>query len=163
MTDDWIPAAVNRFERPLRLYASRLLGDEHRGADAVQDAFLQLCRQPRAEVEPKLGPWLFTVVRRRCLDLLRKENRMTLLDDAPMPPPARDPGPAESAELRDSSHDVLSRLKSLPAQQHEAVRLKFQHQFSYREIADVMGLSESHVGVILHHALKSLRTQMLPT
>lgn len=88
---------------------------------------------------------------------------MTLLDDAPMPPPAREPGPAEAAELRDSSQDVLSRLKTLPAQQHEALRLKFQNQFSYREIADVMGLSESHVGVILHHALKSLRTQMLPT
>lgn len=86
---------------------------------------------------------------------------MTLLDDAPMPPPAQEMGPAESAELRDSARDVLSRLKALPAQQHEAVRLKFQNQFSYREIADVMGLSESHVGVILHHALKSLRTAMV--
>lgn len=34
---------------------------------------------------------------------------------------------------------------------------KFLQQFSYREIAEVMGLSESHVGVLLHQAIKTLR------
>jgi RNA polymerase sigma-70 factor (ECF subfamily) len=158
MTDDWITTAVSRYEAPLRLYATRLLGDADRAGDMVQDAFLQLCRQPRAEVEPKLGPWLFAVVRRRVVDLVRKEHRMTALDELPLP--AREMGPADRAETNDSARKLLVKLHDLPAKQHEAVRLKFQNQFSYREIAEVMGLSESHVGVLLHQALKSLRAGM---
>jgi RNA polymerase sigma factor (sigma-70 family) len=114
----------------------------------------------RSVIEPKLGPWLFTVVRRRIIDCLRKENRMTGLDHAPTIASPRERGPAEIAEVNDSAKHLILKMQTLPAQQHEAVRLKFQNQFSYREIADVMGLSESHVGVILHQALKSLRAAM---
>ena len=154
MADDWVLAAVTQYERPLLAYVRRLFGDEHRGFDVVQDAFLQLLKQVRAEVEPRLAPWLFAVCRRRVVDILRKENRMVALHDAPF---TRDAGPLELAEVKDSARAVLAQLPGLPPQQHEAVRLKFQNQFSYREIADVMGLSESHVGVLLHQALKTLR------
>lgn len=156
MADDreWIVAAARRFERPLLAYVRRLLGDPHRGRDVVQDAFLQLCRQPRAAVEPRLAAWLFTVCRRRAVDILRKENRMTTLS---ADPPAAAAGPADALERKDTAAAVLARLSGLPANQQEAVRLKFLQQFSYREIAEVMGLSESHVGVLLHTALTTLR------
>ena len=72
-------------------------------------------------------------------------------------PPAAATGPAEALETKDAAAAVLARLAGLPANQQEAVRLKFQNQFSYREIGEVMGLSESHVGVLIHLALKSLR------
>ena len=72
-------------------------------------------------------------------------------------PMARDPDPEHRAEQRDSAEIVMTRLSELPAEQGEAVRLKFQNQFTYREIAQIMGLSESHVGVLLHTALKTLR------
>lgn len=154
MADDWVLAAVRQYERPLLAYVRRLFGDEDRGRDVVQDAFLQLLKQSRDAVEPRLAPWLFSVCRRRVVDVLRKERRMVALHDSPH---TRDAGPAEAAETKDSTRALLARLPDLPPQQHEAVRLKFQNQFSYREIADVMGLSESHVGVLLHQALKTLR------
>ncbi len=151
---DWIVAAARRFERPLLAYVRRLLGDPHRGQDVVQDAFLQLCKQSRAEVEPRLAAWLFAVCRRRVVDVLRKENRMTSLS---ADPPAAADGPADALEHKDATEAVLARLSRLPANQQEAVRLKFLQQFSYREIAEVMDLSESHVGVLLHTALTTLR------
>lgn len=156
MTDDreWIVAAARRYERPLLAYVRRLLDDPHRGQDIVQDAFLQLCQQSRAEIEPRLAPWLFTVCRRRVVDILRKENRMTNLS---VDPPTGAIGPDETLERRDAADAILAKLSRLPANQQEAVRLKFLQQFSYREIAEVMGLSESHVGVLLHMALKTLR------
>jgi RNA polymerase sigma factor (sigma-70 family) len=152
---DWVVAAAQRFERPLLAYVRRLLGDDHRGQDIVQEAFLRLCRQPRAEVEPRVGPWLFTVCRRHVVDVLRKENRMSALSETAEP--AARTEPADAVEARDLSRAVLQRLASFPASQQEAVRLKFLQQFSYREIAEVMGLSESHVGVLIHTALKKLR------
>lgn len=153
---DWVVEAARRFERPLLAHVGRLLGDEARGRDVVQEAFLKLCRQTRAAVEPRLAPWLFAVCRRHVVDILRKENRMTALTEAAEPMTPRT-GPAEAAETTDLSRAVLARLAGFPPSQQEAVRLKFLQQFSYREIAEVMGLSESHVGVLIHTALKKLR------
>ena len=151
---DWITAAAGRHERPLLAYVHALLGDRHKSQDVVQEAFLELCRADRAAIEPRLAAWLFAVCRRRAIDILRKETRMTALSADPPAPPA-DPGAA--LERDDAAAAVAARLLRLPADQREAVRLKFQGQLSYREIAGVMGLSESHVGVLLHLALKTLR------
>src|SRR5215211_6326161 len=96
---DWIVAVARRYERPLLAYVRRLLGDPDRGRDVVQDAFLQLCRQPRAEVEPRLAPWLFAVCRRRVVDILRKENRMATLSTDP---PSAANGPADALEHKDA-------------------------------------------------------------
>ena len=71
--------------------------------------------------------------------------------------PAVNREPSETVEATDLSRAVLRRLESFPPSQQEAVRLKFLQQFSYREIAEVMNLSESHVGVLIHTALKKLR------
>ena len=155
----WVAAAVGRFERPLLAYVRGLLNDRHRGRDVVQEAFLELCRASRSEVEPKLAPWLFTVCRRRVLDILRKEQRMTSLT---VEPPGKHAGPAEQFETQDAAAAVLARLAELPAGQQEAVRLRFLQSFSYREIAGVMGLTESHVGVLLHTAIKTLRQTCTP-
>lgn len=155
---DWIREAAGRYERPLLAYVRGLLGDPHRCRDVVQEAFLELCRADRAAVEPKLAPWLFTVCRRRAVDALRKDRRMSAMTLSPgADPPTLERGPAEVLEVRDATRAVFARLASLPASQQEAVRLRFLQQFSYRDIAGVMGLSESHVGVLLHLALKTLR------
>lgn len=151
---DWITATVSRFEKPLFVYVRGLLGRTGREADIVQEAFLELCRADRADVEPKLAPWLFTVARRRALDHLRKDKRMTLLTTDP-PSAAR--SAADELERHDSTEAVMARLERLPANQREVVRLKFLEQFSYREIAGVTGLSESHVGVLIHTAIQTLR------
>lgn len=162
MTTDreWVLAAVRRYERPLLAYVRRLLPDGDRGRDVVQDAFLQLLRQPRAALEARLAPWLFAVCRRRAIDILRKDHRMPATLHPVADPPARGPEPAQAAEARDTMCAVIRHLADLPADQNEAVRLRFQNQFSYREIAEVMGLSESHVGVLLHHAMKALRAKL---
>ena len=81
---------------------------------------------------------------------------MTALSDT-LDPPATRNGPAEMVEASDLSRAVLDRLAGFPPTQQEAVRLKFLQQFSYREIADVMNVSESHVGVLIHTAIKKLR------
>src|SRR5690242_6119246 len=90
----WVRSAVSQFERPLTLYAARLLGDAERARDVVQDTVLKLCVQDRAEVDPHLAEWLFTVCRHRALDVLRKEKRMTRLsDDQVQLRPSAEPGP----------------------------------------------------------------------
>jgi RNA polymerase sigma factor (sigma-70 family) len=157
---DWILAAVRRYERPLLAYVRGFLGEVERSRDVVQDAFLQLCRQSerkRKALEPRLAAWLFALCRNRSLDILRKEKRMIAAPEFVEETVCE---PDDAAEAQDSAVAVREQLARLPRQQGEAVRLKFEHGFSYREIGDVMGLSESHVGVLLHQAMKALRVKL---
>lgn len=155
--EDWITIAVERFGRPLTQYAYGLLDDADAARDVVQDTFLRLCAQRRERVESRLAPWLFTVCRNRAMDVLRKERRMTALTESHDALLTADPPNAPPGPTADSITDALRRL---PPNQREVIRLKFLNQMSYREIGKVTGLSESHVGVLIHNGMKTLRRYM---
>ena len=92
----WVTTALEEFEGRLTLYASRMLCDEHKARDVVQETFLRLCRQDRSRLEGHLAPWLYTVCRRLVLDEMRRNGRMahaaeTTLDRRP----GAEPDPAE--------------------------------------------------------------------
>jgi RNA polymerase sigma factor (sigma-70 family) len=157
----WIRSAVEQFEGPLTLYASRLLGDAETARDVVQDTFLRLCSQSREHVDGRLAEWLFTVCRNRSLDVLRKENRMTQLSDEQIQiRTSADPGPTELIERQESTAQVLGLLDALPKGQREVIRLKFQNGFSYQEIARISGYSVGNVGYLIHVGLKTIRGQL---
>ena len=68
--------------------------------------------------------------------------------------------PPDVLTAQETNSRILILLESLPANQQEVIRLKFQDNLSYREIAEVTGLSISNVGVQLHNGLKQLRHRM---
>jgi len=157
----WIRDALERYERPLVRYALRLTGDVELAQDAVQDTFLRLCRRTPAELGDHLAPWLFRVCRNRALDLVRKEQHMNRSADGQathLTSPA--PGPGALAEHRDAQSRILVAVTTLPARQQEVVRLKFQNELSYKEIGEVMGLTVTNVGFLVHTAIKALREQL---
>jgi RNA polymerase sigma-70 factor (ECF subfamily) len=157
----WVIEAVERYEGSLTLYAARLLGDTDRARDVVQDAFLKLCGQSPAELHGRMAEWLFTVCRNRALDILRKERRMNILSDEQAAGCASsEHDPAESLELRDSSAKVMDVLETLPPNQREVIRLKFQNGFSYREISRISGHTVSNVGFLIHTGMKTLRQRL---
>ena len=157
----WVRSAVERFEAPLTLYASRLLGNADSARDVVQDTFLRLCTQDKDHVDGRLAEWLFTVCRNRALDVLRKESRMTQLSDEHVRVrTSPDPGPSEKVERRETTTRVLDLLESLPTGQREVIRLKFQNGFSYQEISRISGYSVGNVGYLIHVGLKTIRGQL---
>ncbi len=165
-TDDrsaWVRDALERFEGPLVAYATSVLGDGHAARDVVQDTFLRLVSADRAHVEPILPRWLYAVCRHRAVDLIRrgrvaaKSNAESL--DALAPRHGSAP-PEEAAAVKDDASRVLAVLATLPPGHQEVLRLKLAHGLSYADIAQVTGLSVSHVGVKLHEAMKSLRARL---
>ena len=63
-------------------------------------------------------------------------------------------------ENRDSASHVLEAVESLSEQEQEVLRLKFQEGLKYREIANITGRTTNAVGVMIHTAIKKLRTQL---
>ena len=164
MTKDaaWIEACVARWERPLIAYARRIVGDDDEARDVVQDAFLRLCRQPREEVDNHLAEWLFTVVRNCAIDHLRKERPMHSIADHHIEEVATATAMAPFAriEAEEASSGLLGALASLPRNQQDCIRLKFQQDLSYRQISGVTGLSETNVGYLIHIGIKTLRERL---
>jgi RNA polymerase sigma factor (sigma-70 family) len=157
---EWFRTVVDRYEGPLVRYAKSITGDTERARDVVQEAFLRLHRLNGSRPD-NVQAWLYTVCRRQALDVLRKETRMKTLDHAqaavcecPMPTQV------SAVEHRESQRQLLRLLADLPANQQEVVRLKFQDGLSYRDIAEITGLTSSNVGYLLHIALKRLREQL---
>jgi RNA polymerase sigma factor (sigma-70 family) len=159
--ESWVRDAVASFEGPLTLYAARLLHDADRARDVVQETFLKLCSSDQASIDGHLAEWLFTVCRNRALDVLRKENRMTQLrDEQVLRCLSPNPGPLDLAERRELSARALELLESLPANQREVIRLKFQNGFSYQEISRISGHTVSNVGYLIHAGIKALRLNL---
>lgn len=160
--EGWAVEALERFEKPLLAYARRFTGDLDAARDLVQDAFLELCKQPLASDDPRLGPWLFRVCRNRAIDRLRKESPVRLWEEPDrMPDAALDT--ERDAETRDEANRLAESLRTLPPRQGEAVWLKFHAGLSYRQIAEVMDESVSNVGFLLHTAIQDLRRRLRGT
>lgn len=158
---DWIRSALDRYEGELVRYAQRLTGDSEQARDVVQETFLRLCRQDHAELDGRLGKWLFTVCRNRAIDVRRKESRMTALaEPKTAETSSREPSPATTAEDRDAAGHIQEMIQSLPDNQQEVLRLRFQSSLSYKEIAEVTGLTVTNVGFLIHRGLKTVRERM---
>lgn len=156
--------AVAEYEMLLTGYACNLTQDLEMARDVVQDTFIKLYAQEPDRIDgPGLKAWLFTVCRNRALDLMRRRRRLVSLEDSTVnqfTDPA--PSPDRIAADQDETDLILKTFRRLPANQAEVLRLKFQSDLSYQEIAEVTGLSPSNVGFLIHTGLKRLRSLLAP-
>jgi len=156
----WIVAALDQYEGHLVRYAAWILGDLERAREVVQETFLRLCREQPARVGDHLAQWLFTVCRNLAFDVRKKENRMSPLKDPETLPTTCD-RPATSLEHEETMSHVLRVMETLPKNQREVLRLKFQCDLSYKEISEITKLSVTNVGFLIHTAIKTMRKEML--
>jgi len=155
---DWILSALKSYEGRLVRYAMSLTRNIETARDVVQETFLRLCDEDRAKVEGQLKAWLFKVCRNKAIDVLRKESRMTTVDNSELDTRhSPDPSPYDSLAAEEKTKSVITAVDSLPERQRELIRLKFQEGMSYKEISEVTSLSVSNVGFILHQAMTALR------
>ena len=86
---------------------------------------------------------------------------MTGISDAQLQLQSRS-GPEVSATLEQEEQlaDVLKILSTLPTNQQEVLRLKFQNDLSYLEISQVTNLTVGNVGFLIHTGLKTIRERV---
>lgn len=159
----WLQSVFDRLERPLLVYCQRLTGgDADRSQDCVQEAFLRLCKTSRAQVESYVDAWLFKTCRNIAMDIHRQESRMAKQSHelATSTMASREADPHEAIVDREQKATLQECIDSLPALEKEAVLLRLGQGLSYKQISEVMDLSVSYVGVLLHQALGRLRSTM---
>jgi RNA polymerase sigma factor (sigma-70 family) len=130
----------DRYGRPAYGLALRILRDESLAEDAVQEAFLTVWRTAARFVpeKGKASTWILTLVHRRAVDVVRREQRRRAdsLEHAPEPGGG---GADEEAWLRLQRERVQAALKQLPDQQREALELAYYGGFTQSELAERLG------------------------
>ena len=154
-------------ESPLLCYALRYTGDAGLAEDVVQEAFMKLHVEFGEVQMPQR--WLYRTVRNLALNKRRDEGRTVSLNAADG---ERDTAtdPTDPSTIPDEQNIRLEGiglvrlgLETLDERSRELVRLKFNDELSYKEIAARTGLTISNVGFILHHALKAIAAELAKT
>jgi RNA polymerase sigma-70 factor, ECF subfamily len=148
----------------------RILGDRVAAEDVLQEAFFRVWVRSTT-FDSRRGPftaWLFTIIRRLCIDRLRHQSVrppvVDLLegDDGPsidgLPQPSE--GVPEIAQARSLRDMVLRALRTLPRDQSEVLLLSYYGGFSRREIAARLGQPEGTVHTRARLGLKKLRAAL---
>jgi len=156
--DEALAELYDRFGRPAYGLALRILRDPALAQDAVQDAFLTAWRTAPAFDPARGAPssWLMTIVHRRAVDVVRREDRRRAspLDDAPV---ASGDATDEAAEVRAERRRVQAALETLTANEREAIELAYYGGLSQSEIAERLGVPLGTVKSRMFAGLARLR------
>ena len=127
--------------------------------DLAQESFLQLHRTAWGTLPVNEARfWLYRVARNFALNEFRKSNtRYRLFDRVVEVMTPRTRNPEQEYETRERQELVLKMLHRLPEDQRVALLLREQEQLSYREIGEVLNVSESKVKVDIFRARTTLR------
>jgi RNA polymerase sigma-70 factor (ECF subfamily) len=148
---------IDREAPRLVRFAYGMLGNLHDAEDAVQDTLIRLWENAAAWTpDARIGTWLHRVCYNRAIDTLRR--RRAVADESVLEELADESDTPDTAIVR--SETILSvrdAIERLPARQRTAVLLFHFQDFSQRDAASVMGVSEDAFESMLARARRQLK------
>lgn len=149
---------VKEYNRSVEEYADSVyrfiradLKDDERSNDIVQDSYEKLWRHV-AEIDYMVvKSWLFSTAYHAMIDIIRKEKRMTSIEEF-----------HENSLLHNSQYSDLNEilhkaLERLPEQHRSVVLLRDYEGYSYKEIGEITGLSEAQVKINIYRGRLALK------
>jgi RNA polymerase sigma-70 factor, ECF subfamily len=119
----------------------RLTHDRHTAEDLVQETFLKaFAGLDRFKAGTNFAAWLFRIAHNNFANGRRASVRKR--DPLPDDLPAKSCGPLEEAESREALQELTHSLGRLPAEYRAALLLRVEQGLSFRQIGDVLGLTE---------------------
>jgi RNA polymerase sigma factor (sigma-70 family) len=155
MTDREYNDCVALYADNVYRFILKNLRREDDAKDVVQSAFEKLWKNRSSVDAVKSKSYLFTIAYHQMIDHLRKEKRIelksvfreeALVSDRPIHP------------LKKTLEAALARLNET---QRSLVLLKDYEGYSYLEIGQITGLTESQVKVYLHRARIQLKNYLV--
>lgn len=142
-----------------RLYchAYSFLRDPDTARDAVNDTFETLWQNfPQFRSSANIGPYLYSVVRNKCVDILRRRKvRERFIHDNDLPGSFREDYDYTDYDAR--LELVKMRIEALPPRSKDVFLLYHIDGYSCQETAEQLGISVNTVKTLLSRALRTLR------
>jgi RNA polymerase sigma-70 factor (ECF subfamily) len=146
---------IAEFERPLRYYLIKALGDEDRAYDVLQEVWLNVMRTIRQLVEPKaLRVWLYRLAHGRVVDHIRRRRVREMAEQERAAP--EDASQADPQFTSVDAQAIHRALDELPPLQRQALVLFFLEDLSLEDIAEVLRCPVGTVKSRLHYGKRAL-------
>jgi RNA polymerase sigma factor (sigma-70 family) len=148
---------VSRFSRYVYAIVTRVYGLQHHDAeDIFQEVFARTYqRLDELRDDAAVRPWIATLTRRLCIDLLRSAGREQPTEE-PLDPGAEDSGFAEL----DEALAVHAALRTLPEHCEEILDRFFARDESYKAIGEALDLPAGTIASRISRCLAKLRRQL---
>lgn len=165
---------VDKYKQPVVNLVARTIGDPTEAEDIAQQVFVQVFKAAhRYEVTAKFSTWLFTIARNLSLNEIRRRSRHpahsldeTFVGDDEHPvrqaADTRTFGPTETLLQGELETKVEEAIAELPEKQRTALLMCRHEEFSYEEIARVVGCSLSATKSLIHRARETLKQRLKP-
>ena len=152
---------VEEYNRAVEAYADNLyrfvvknLKDEYCSSDIIQDTYEKLWVRLETVEASKVKTYLFTTAYHTMIDHIRKEQRYSGYEE----------GVNEESSMQRQYNDLAEILERavqlLPEDQRAVVMLRDYEGYSYRDIADITGLTETQVKVYIYRARVFLKNHI---
>lgn len=155
MNVDQYNTSVDLYSDNLYRFILKNIKDEDKAKDVVQDSFEKLWIKIETVSHEKVKSYLFSTAYHTMIDLIRKEKRMTVLEETNMGEYSHS---EQFSDLNEILHKALNRL---PEIQRSAVLLRDYEGYSYEEIGEITGLNESQVKVYIFRARAFLKNYIV--
>jgi RNA polymerase sigma-70 factor (ECF subfamily) len=163
---------VQKYRRPMMNFMFRMAHSSAAAEDLAQEVFLRVYRSRESyEASAKFTTWLYRIATNLAVNHARDtrherpENTVSL--DEPdeesgrtLDLPDRGPSAEETMVQRERVAAIRRRVQALPERQRIAVVMHKYQQMEYRQIGDVLRLSESATKSLLFRAYETLREQL---
>ena len=152
---------VTLHERRIYGLALRIAGNREDAKDAMQEAFLRLHRRlGQIDSDAAIGPWLCAVVVNACRDIgrTRRRARLVAIEGGADSRPDPAAGPEQMAAAHERERHLQEALRRLPETERAALLLREMEGLSTRDVAGVLGSSETTVRSQISRARLRLRT-----
>lgn len=141
--------------------ALRITLDTAEAEDIVQETMIRMWnRRLEWEQIDSIEAFGLTICRNLALDSLKKKNQHNdLLNESHESTPDNALTPQQALDIEDKQAWVMKLFNQLPERQRSVMQLRDIEGKSYKEIAQVMGLSEDQVKVTLFRARQYIRQE----
>lgn len=158
MNNDEFKAEIQPHYRLMYRVAASVLKNDDEAADAVHDAVLIIFeRRNQLKDVPNVKQYCLSVVRNTCLNLIRDRKVYVEIDKAGDIESNENEDVYNIMESKELSDYVARVIERLPADQKRVFQLSAFGGFSNAEIANLLGITQGNVRVILSRARKKIK------
>jgi len=151
---------MERYEAKLKRYGTKFLSNPEDVGDLVQDAFVRAYQNIQSfDASLRFSPWMYRIAHNEFVSALRKRSRSPVLSvdfDALVSHPAYDDPAPREREQKDMRRMIDAGLERISSKYREVLVLYYLEDLSYKEIADVLQVPVSTVGIRLKRGKDAL-------
>ncbi|HRH27013.1 MAG TPA: RNA polymerase sigma factor [Parcubacteria group bacterium] len=152
---------MERYQPKLFRYGKKFLVDKDNIEDVVQDVFIKTYRNIKSfDTSLRFSPWIYRIAHNTYINAIKKSslNPLYLFDfDTLLSYTAVEDPVAKEREQKEIKEFIDRGLQSIEDKYREILVLYYIEEFSYKEIADILQIPMSTVGVRIMRAKNVLK------